>query len=274
VIRKITALTVLILLFTLNSSASDQPRLKRWWERHKEGWFFYNEKYPPKKEEKKEKEPTQKQVVIQTDQKPLFTERMRKKAEELLSTALENPTPENVKAYMEFNKYALTLASNFALVWQKVLMSNPELMSMIPEADPDKAIYYRVLYQEQREKLMELSRKAGLFFFFSSSCPYCRRQAYYLRMLQEEIPFYIKAISLDGGTLPEFPNASPDNGISARLNVTLVPSIFLAFPEEDRFARISSGLVSISELKRRLLYYVEDIDRSIYSGINDIILSR
>jgi conjugal transfer pilus assembly protein TraF len=236
-----------------------------WWERSDEGWFFYKD--PPKEEEKKEEIKEVKTIEIpETLPEPLFTERMKRWGEELLSRAMENPTIENVKAYMQYNNLMMRLSENFSLAWQKVLMMYPELESPVPVSDADKDLYFEAEREREREIIYELSKRAGLFFFYDGSCPYCERQAYYLNRFRLEYPFFvIKPVTLDGSVYPEFPDTLMDNGISQRLGVTTVPSIFLAFPP-DRFERISTGLVTTGELKRRLIWYAREIDTSFYSS--------
>lgn len=75
--------------------------------------------------------------------------------------------------------------------------------------------------------------------------------------------FRIKAVSLDGGVYPDFPDALMDNGISVRLGVDSVPAIFLAFPDEKRFERLSAGIVTFAELKERVLLHAKEISRDI-----------
>lgn len=261
----------LLLIWIILSSSHSYAR-SYWWEKKEEGWFFYKD--PPKEEKKEEikKEEPQKLQTPPTPSHPtlpppLFTERMKKWGEELLSRAMEEPSIENVKAYMEYNRIMMKLSEDFSLAWQKALMMYPELESPVPVSDADKDLYLESRKVAEGEILRELAGKAGLFFFYDGSCSYCERQAYHLKRFMSEYPYFtVKPVSLDGSVFAEFPNTSMDNGISQRLGVTTVPSIFLAFPP-DRFERIASGLVTASELKRRLIWYASEIDTNYHSRI-------
>lgn len=257
-----------IFLFSLFLFPLDVFANSYWWERGDEGWFFYKDPLKEEKNEIKEKEKPEKNPEPQAPKTPvLFTEKMKKLGEELLSRAMEKPTIENVRAYMEYNRLMMKLSENFALSWQKVLMMYPELEGPAPVSDSDKDLYFDAVKEREKEILYQLSRKAGLFFFYDGSCPFCERQVYYLKRFLAENPFFvIKPVSLDGTVFFEFPDTAMDNGISQRLGVSRVPSIFLAFPP-DRFERVSSGLITTEELKRRLIWYALEIDTSIYSGI-------
>ena len=109
--------------------------------------------------------------------------------------------------------------------------------------------------ESKKEALQKLAAQAGLFFFYDTTCPYCVRQARHLKAFLDEYPFFIvKAITMNGELLPEFPEAIPDNGIAARLGITAHPAIFLAYPP-DRFERVATGLVTPGELRDKLLLY-------------------
>jgi conjugal transfer pilus assembly protein TraF len=250
-----------ILCFSV--SAAFASSLDGWWQRSDQGWFFYHDR-PIKKKEGKEK-PSTPPAAPGKDDGLLFSGRMRKKGEELLSKALEYPTAGNVKAYMEFNKLMLSIADNYAVAWQKVLMQNPDLGTGVPEGDSDKDIYYQTTALKNAGLLRALSKRAGLFFFYKSACSYCQRQAGYLAQFIAKYPFFtVEAVSMDGGVLPEFPDTVADNGIAERLGVGTVPALFLAFPP-NRFDRIATGLLNPRGIERSLVLYDQEIDTD-YSG--------
>jgi len=268
--EKSKALVLISLLLTVlfALTAYSQPY---WWEKEDEGWFFYKDhpwEEEKKEEVKEEKKPEVKRESPAPGPEPLFTERMKKRGEELLSRAMEEPTIENVKAYMEYNNLVMKLSENFSLAWQKALMMYPEFEGPVPVSDADKDLYFQSVRKREQEILQGLSREAGLFFLYSSSCPHCERQALHLRRFMAEHPYFVvKPVSSDGGVLPEFPETMMDNGIFSRLGVDKVPSIFLAFPP-DRFERISVGLLTADELKRRLIWYASEIDTTYYNNLS------
>jgi conjugative transfer pilus assembly protein TraH len=60
------------------------------------------------------------------------------------------------------------------------------------------------------------------------------------------------AISVDGGPMPGFPNARPDNGIATTLKVSQVPAVFLAQPFTGKITPIGFGVLSESQLLERI----------------------
>lgn len=246
---------LLVSVVCLSLAYAEGVKNKRWWEHKEEGWFFYKDKPAPTKEKKEEEiQPPPKQEVKVEPVKP-FIERMKEKEQELLGKALQSPTYENVREYMIFNKKRLEMSENFALMWQKVLMQHPELNTRDYYSTQDKDLVFERERKTRQKTLERLAQNAALFFFYTSDCEFCKRQAQYLDKFKVRHPnFIIKAISVDGGILPEFPDSEIDNGISLTLGVNTYPTIFLAFPP-DRFDRIATGIIAIDILEQTLMWY-------------------
>ena len=113
-------------------------------------------------------------------------------------------------------------------------------------------VYDRERQAAQSRAAEQLARTHVLFFLFRSDCPYCQQFAPLLRNFEQKFGLPVFAISLDGGTLPEFPQARVDNGIAATLNVTQVPALFLASPRTNVITPIGYGVLSETELLERL----------------------
>ena len=94
-------------------------------------------------------------------------------------------------------------------------------------------VYDRERQAAQMRTAEQLARTHVLFYLFRSDCPYCQRFAPLLKSFEQKFGLPVFAISLDGGTLPEFPRARVDNGIAATLNITQVPALFLASPRTN-----------------------------------------
>ena len=62
----------------------------------------------------------------------------------------------------------------------------------------------------------------------------------------------VLSVSLDGGTLPDYPDAHPDNGIAARLNPSAVPALYLTAPARREIRPVGFGLMSMSDLLERV----------------------
>jgi conjugal transfer pilus assembly protein TraF len=91
-----------------------------------------------------------------------------------------------------------------------------------------------------------------LFFFFRGDCPYCHAFAPTLEAFQARHGIRVVAISVDGGSMPGFPDARRDNGIATTLKVTQVPAIYLAQPFTGTITPIGFGVLSETQLVERI----------------------
>jgi conjugal transfer pilus assembly protein TraF len=251
-----TILSVLILtVFPLGLLSED-----RWWTRHEEGWFFYRDKpVVEKRTEKKEEVRRQEKSGGET-----FSDRLERAGKVLLSRALENPTEENVRAYMEYNRLSLLLADNFSRMWQKVLLKYPDLVV--------GSLTYA--FEDMNKTIRELSERAGLYVFLSATCEHCRKQAEQLKVFRERHPeMGVLAITLDY-PLPEYPDTVLDNGTAQALGVTSVPQIFIVFPYEGRIDPLASGYVDAFELERRLYSYAQPVEKKQVEELIERVLGH
>ncbi len=229
-----------------------------WFTSKDEGWYFYRGKPLPPKEEAQEDHPVEAVPVPSPapQQRKTDAEMVKEFGEKLLGQAMVNPTEDNVKTYMLYQKRMMDGANQFAQVWERVLAKNPDL-------------YLATHYSEDvtanmQKGIEDLARRAGIFFFFSSTCPHCHRQAPAILELKQKYGFQVIAVSMDGGDMPILRGmVAPDNGISANLGIGTVPAIYLAYPGEDRFEAISQGYLPYNDIERRIYHYAE-----IKKGVN------
>jgi conjugal transfer pilus assembly protein TraF len=215
--------------------------------------------YCDQEDQEPTKAPTEKQPTPPTkptsikDAKTI--EELRKELQRLLDVANMNPTPENVKAYMEAAQYMAGKASKFSDVWRRVLWASPDLdysLNHRPTNNVGIRAYDTQRKANERGTIADLSRTHGLFFFFRGDCPYCHQMAPILRFFQQEYGMEVFPVSLDGGGLPEFPRPSRDNGMGARLGIDTVPAVFLASKTDGNVMPVAFGVVPATELAERI----------------------
>lgn len=101
--------------------------------------------------------------------------------------------------------------------------------------------------------LASTAKEQGFFFFYSSSCPHCQRFAPILKQFSERYGFSVVAISVDGGFLPDFPDAVMNAGQTTTFQVTTYPSLFLVNPKLGRASLVTEGNIDERELENRVL---------------------
>jgi conjugal transfer pilus assembly protein TraF len=226
-----------------------------YWADRWRGWHFYEE--PPAGEERPEPPPPDVAAPPAAPQIPELAEfeHLKKTLEDTRNIAIMRPTEENVRRYMELEAGVVARASYFADVARRVAWATPALDPTL-QGRPVNAkaleVFERRQLDERAASVAVLSRDHVLFFFYRSDCPYCHAFAPTLVSFQSRHGIQVVAVSLDGGPMPGFPEARPDNGIAAALEVEQVPAVFLANPFSRKIMPIGFGVLSESQLLERI----------------------
>ena len=180
--------------------------------------------------------------------------------ERSLATAILYPTEFNVKNYVELQNRISNQSSLFADVWHKVLYNNPQLNYALihPTNTVAKQIDLDLQHKKEDAAIAKLAKESGLFFFYSNSCVYCHKFAPVLKEFATTYKIAVIPITVDGGILPEFPESKLDKGQAAKFNVTIMPSLFAVNPYTQKSYPISQGLISQSDLRKRILDIAQD----------------
>jgi conjugal transfer pilus assembly protein TraF len=223
-----------------------------YWRRQEEGWFWYRD--PPQLRSAKPTAPSAPTTPAAKLPEIVAHEALKARLDEALAVAYMNPTDTNVRSYLTLQTQAVRRASTFADAWQKVVWTTPEFDFTLERPVNASAleVYDRERQAAQIRAAEQLARTHVLFFLFRGDCPYCQQFAPLLKDFEQKFGLPVFAISLDGGTLPEFPRARVDNGIAATLKVTQVPALFLASPHTNVITPLGYGVLSESELLERL----------------------
>ena len=228
-----------------------------YWSDRWRGWHFYED--PPQEEVEPPSRPAPSTAPRPTaSPRPpelVEFERLQKTLEDLRNIAIMRPSEANVRRYMELEMQVVNRASYFADVAQRVAWATPDLDPSL-QGRPVNAQALEVFERQQRTdrsaSVANLGRDHVLFFFFRSDCPYCHAFGPTLQAFEARHGIQVVAVSVDGGPLPGFPRARPDNGIATALQVTQVPAVFLAQPSSGKIMPIGSGVLSESQLLERI----------------------
>ena len=234
-----------------SESSSHEIRSPSFFEKRAEGWHWYEKPLSHSKIE----EPKQKNVTTSPPQTP--TERIeaqRKALETKLHTAILEPSDENLIAYILAQKALMDQSQRFSEVWKKVVLNTPSLdETLIHPVDQNaRHIYYDEERNKLSKKIQVLASEYGLFFFFRKNCSYCHHFAPIVKRFADKYNWSVLGISLDGGTLSEFPRAKRDNGISARLGISHVPALIALHPKTRKLIPLAYGFVSENEIEERI----------------------
>lgn len=241
--------TICLGLFALKAESEiNTPSLKNFFQRKAEGWHWYQD--PPCKDKVEEKTSPPHTMLSPTQQ----VEAQRKALETKLHTAIVEPTRDNLIAYITAQKALMDQSQKFSEMWKQVVMTTPSLdETLIHPVDQNaRHIYYTREQEKIKQHIMRLAAEYGLFFFFRKNCAYCHQFAPIVKRFSQKYGWSVLGISLDGGTLSEFPNAKQNNGIAERLNITHVPALIALHPKTGQLIPLAYGLVSESEIEQRV----------------------
>jgi len=229
------------------------------YESKAEGWHWYedNLNLPPQNMEPSDPTLNKKEVQLLSPTQELNA--LKEELEQALHLAVMHPTQKNVRQYMEKQQRMFNRSELFAQRWLEVLFMHPNLDSTIQNPINQAA---RHLYLDQKQintenTIRSLSKKYGLFFFFKASCGYCHQFAPIVKRFSEKYGWEVLAISLDGSSLPEFPNARMDNGSARNLNVTILPTLLAVSPSNNHVIPLSFGMNSIDHIEERIRVLVK-----------------
>lgn len=226
------------------------------------GWFWYEE--PELIIEPEEKEQEQASVPVQSA--PMSPREILKKQgedwEDAMATAILDPSQENYENYLRMTAIIQQQSQDFAEGFKKSLWVTPEYDYTLQSPRNTQAI----VAKNQADlvvKAGDLHRLAddnGLIFFFRSDCPYCHRFAPILKKFAGQYGFAIVPVSLDGGGLPEFPYPKPNYDLGKKLNVDVVPALFLVNPDSNKVTTVGYGYSDWSELREKIIFSGEQMN--------------
>lgn len=233
-----------------------------YWERKEDGWHFYEPDPPPPPKKPKPKTPVpvtpgQPAVTVEQGPAPLSSAWLRENMQYYADLAIDNPTPENVELLAYLERVMMDKAERYSQARVQVAISNPQLdeYARSPLTAVQQKTANKTKSAAKERVLARLANRVGLWYFFSSTCPYCAQQDPILDMFQEDTGFQILSISLDGG-----PHASGvqkpyviNDGHAQKLGVMSTPTFVVADTESGELYNLAAGLRTYQELEERLI---------------------
>ncbi len=243
------------LLMGLAVPALADPAGQPFFQGKEEGWFWYKD---PKERPVQLPPRSMPPPAKPKETEPLSVEWLKKQMPVLLDRAIDNPTRENVEAYLYAQRLAMDKSQRFAEMSQRVVYSDPFLdeNNRVPIASFAKSSFLNGIDQAADAGLKHLATVAGLWVFFDSRCQHCRVHAETIEAMSKKHGFVVKYISLDGKGLPNIPAWVPDLGQSGTLNVRMTPTTVLVAPP-NHFLVVSQGMMAQTQLEERMLVAAE-----------------
>lgn len=294
-------LVMLSLPFTVIGAEKNKEDLS-WYQNGDEGWFFYNEEdeiepEKPKPKPKPKPAPVKQETAKAPEEKvdvpnvqqvytgpaPLSAKWLKANLPKYLNNAIDNPTPNNVSAYLYLQKLSMDKASKFAKVAHLMASIDPQLDESTRRSQitaSTHAVGKRAKAKED-EMLTKLSQKIGLFYFYKEDCIYCRITDLAVEIYQRKYGFDVLSISIDGSPPHKtelMANWVVDSGQAKKLKIIQFPALFMVNPAqgEDGIVSISQGAFGFGSLGERVLAianmkgWITDKEYALTQPMNDV----
>lgn len=235
---------------------------------HTRGWHWYEsipilEDLPEEKVTEEEK--TREGILPKPKTPTELIKAYREELEARLHKAWIYPTPQNIQAYQEMQKDLMNRSKIFATVWIQSVFQNPELDHTLISPVNQQARHLQIDLEKERthKTIQNLSESYGLFFFFSSDCPYCHQFAPIVKRFADTYGWKVIAISVDAdaserGTVAEFPNPEANNGLFEMWGLKALPALIAINPHRKEAIPIAYGLTSLDEMENRVMTLLGD----------------
>ena len=183
-------------------------------------------------------------------------ERIRRALEESRATAILEPTPDNVAAYLHLQRESLQRATTFSDVFRRVVWATPELDYTLtrPAGALAKQLWSDERLAAQRDALANLGERYGLIYLGDAGCAGCRVFGPLLRAFALRHGLDVLAVSMTGEALEGWPEAVPDNGRAAQLGLegVPVPAVVLFDTVTKKAIPVAFGVVAEDQLAERI----------------------
>lgn len=253
--------------FVAHAEESTGQPAKPFFQEKEEGWFWKKsppEPVPPKPVKSAPVVVTPVAPAKQAETKspakaPFSVAWLREHMPKLMDRAIDDPTPENIAAYMYAQRVAMDKSQVFAETAQRVVMADP----LLDENNrASLATYGRVLTMQGQSAakdsiLKRLKDVSGLWFFYDSECAYCVDMAETMVNFKALYGFHTKFVSMDGRPIKGVTEWVKDQGQAKKLELTITPSLVMVVPPNNYYV-ISQGIMALSDIADRILVAAEN----------------
>jgi conjugal transfer pilus assembly protein TraF len=189
---------------------------------------------------------------------------LRENYSKLEERAIDNPTEENMEAYLYARRILLDKSQQFAVRAMEVTNANPVLNenSRVPYASLGAQSVRNADFRAQGKAVEHMAKTGGLIVFVDGSCRFCAMQLPIISMLKENYKLEALVVSIDG-TVPKDYKGDfvKDTGLFRRLELKLTPSIvFINKPrgygsdDPNLYQIVSQGFYAFDELTKQISF--------------------
>jgi conjugal transfer pilus assembly protein TraF len=221
------------------------------------GWHFYED---PKDDEDIEGEDAtvHAQPPAATAQQPeqkeeirLDIQWLRKNIPKLMDAAQNNPTKENISKYAYAQRLMLDMSSRFATRMSEYMATDTLLdeEKRRPTTTIGLSGFSKQIYDSKKQAMNLINEQAHLWYFYKSTCPYCKKQTPILNTLHELYGIEILSITMDNlrsAGMENFKHLADTNLIaSTKMGVTRTPNIIMMKNDGSGDVNVTVGIETL-----------------------------
>lgn len=266
----IRTLATALLLFTAVAHAQPQKAEKSAYYQGKSwGWFFYEPTPPPPVEEEPVEPPLAPPPPPEEQAKapepkaapagpaPLSSAWLKANLEVYLFKAIDDPSEENIRAYLSLHRLMLDRSQTFSDNASLVLATNPDLRNDTRRSGLDSAntIQSRSADDGATQALKAVAKKARLVFLFSEKCDLCSSYLPVLAAVGRSSSIRVAYFSREGRWPSGASSSEPllsNPAIPKALGVVSYPRLYLV-PDSGSPIDLGAAVMSASDLRVNLV---------------------
>lgn len=199
------------------------------------------------------------------DKQKVTVKWLQENYKKLEEQAIDNPTDDNVAAYLYVKRITMDKSQRFSEKVTEVTNQDPLLNenNRIPYASTGAQSIRNASKLAQEQAVRELAVQGGLVIFVDGSCRFCVMQLPVIKALKDNYGVETLVVSLDG-TRPKG-YVGPivrDNGLYRKLDLRLTPSIvyvhrpkgYVGGKDNNVYRIVSQGFYAQDELVKQIAF--------------------
>jgi conjugal transfer pilus assembly protein TraF len=214
------------------------------YEDYKNGWYWYE--VIPEKEDQPEDETPKKSSIPEYSYDQLWKmhpDAFQDHSNQVTKIAVQFPTEKNVTEYLKVQDVARRKSVAFAAVVDLIGQKNPQFSTedVYPLTAPGRVALTSMQSREYDDVIFQAKDEFGLIMFSQIGCEFCDAQKSILTFFENQYRWPVRLVDILDN--PNF---------AAQFGIEQTPSIILVQKNSQDYLPVSSGVISMSNLKKRL----------------------
>jgi len=207
------------------------------------GFYWYHDGQQPDEQPPEEDPDTQKRYPTYKELWDMHPDKFAPLLDQRLKLAIQYPTEENVYRYLQIQDVAMRKSLAFSAVAGIVAQKHPEFSNenQYPLNVPGQKALTRAKNEELDSYLESMQDKYALIVFVQDGCAFCETQKPILDLFMNKYAWEVKYLDIN-----------KYRQLADRYSVSMTPSILVLSRDQQEAMPLSSGVISVAELRARL----------------------